>query len=97
MIPSHGDRMRRVDLSSLLIDGARNRVVAWAVDNLRRKGLENDGNNGNSSCSFLTGSLFEFLDFDPGLFENSDQCPFLELPVERNREDPPLFLDDNVA
>jgi len=47
--------------------------------------------------SFLPESLFEILDFDPGLFEDPHQCSFLQLAVKRNRKDAPFFLHDNVT
>ena len=51
----------------------------------------------DSQSSFLLESLLEIFDFYPGLFENANQGPFFQFPVERNREDTPLFLHDNMA
>jgi hypothetical protein len=46
---------------------------------------------------FLPESLFEILDFDPGLFENPDQGSLLQFAVKRDGEDTPFFLYDNMA
>jgi hypothetical protein len=47
--------------------------------------------------SFLSESLFEILDIDPGLFEDPDQCSFFQFAMKGNRKDTPFFLHDNVA